>query len=192
MTTSRLSVSNRSLSFVAMFSALIAVLGLIPKIDLPFGVPITLQTLGVMIAGCLLGPRRAFCAVGLFLIGVALGLPLLSGGRGGVGVFVAPSAGFLIGWPFGAFVCGLLMRHMAQATGRGLVGAAFLAAFVGGVVVVYLFGILGLSWAAHLSLSQAALAASIFLPGDLLKCGVCAILVQNVRSGLPGWRIDQD
>ena len=48
----------QSLSMVALFAALMAVMGLIPKIDLPFGVPITLQSLGVMLAGCLLGARR--------------------------------------------------------------------------------------------------------------------------------------
>ena len=45
--------SAQSLSTVALFAAVMAVLGLVPKIDLPFGVPITLQSLGVMLAGCL-------------------------------------------------------------------------------------------------------------------------------------------
>ena len=56
---------NQSFALVALFAALMAVLGLIPKIDLPLGVPITLQTLGVMLAGCLLGPRRAFQALAI-------------------------------------------------------------------------------------------------------------------------------
>ena len=47
------------IALTSLFAALLAVLGLIPKIDLPLGVPITLQTLGVMLAGCLLGPKRA-------------------------------------------------------------------------------------------------------------------------------------
>ena len=192
MTTTGSLSSSRSLSYIALFAALMAVFGLIPKIDLPFGVPITLQSLGVMLAGCLIGPRRGFCAVGLFLIGVALGLPLLPGGRGGPGVFVGPTAGFLVGWLFGAFVCGLLMRRMARATGTALLAAAFVSALVGGIVVVYAFGIVGLSWAAHLSLSQAAMAMGVFIPGDLVKCGVCAVLVQTVMRGLPSWRLDRD
>jgi biotin transport system substrate-specific component len=80
MTSTGSLTSSRSLSYIALFAALMAVFGLIPKIDLPFGVPITLQSLGVMLAGCLLGPRRGFLAIGLFLLAVALGLPLLSGG----------------------------------------------------------------------------------------------------------------
>lgn len=185
--------SNRSfhsLARIALFAALIAVFGLIPKLDLPFGVPITLQTLGVMLAGCLLGPRRAFFAVGLFLLMVALGLPLLSGGRGGLGVFFAPSAGFLIGWPFGAAACGFMMRCLPQRADSGVYWlSAFCAAFIGGVVVVYAFGVAGLALVAHLSWLQAVIASTAFIPGDLLKCAICSTLVQSVARGLPSWRM---
>jgi biotin transport system substrate-specific component len=191
-TTSGSLTSSRSLSYIALFAALMAVFGLIPKIDLPFGVPITLQSLGVMLAGCLLGPRRGFLAIALFLLAVALGLPLLSGGRGGLSVFVGPTSGFLFGWMFGAFACGLLMRRMAGATGTRLLVAAFIASVVGGIVVVYAFGIVGLSLVAHMTLSQAALAMLVFIPGDLIKCGICAMLVQTVMRGMPGWRLDRD
>ena len=78
-----MNTSSLSIALVSLFAALIAVFGLIPKIDLPLGVPITLQTLGVMLAGCMLGPKRALQALLLFLAAVAIGLPLLSGGRGG-------------------------------------------------------------------------------------------------------------
>ena len=197
MTTSTPVTSSRSLSYIALFAALMAVLGLIPKIDLPFGVPITLQSLGVMLAGCLLGPRRGFFAIALFLLAVALGLPLLPGGRGGLGVFVAPASGFLFGWMFGAFACGLVMRLLvrrrpAGATGAGLLAAAFVASAVGGIVVVYAFGIAGLSWVASMSLSQAALAMLVFIPGDLVKCGICAMVVQTVMRGMPSWRLERD
>ncbi|MFJ9534308.1 biotin transporter BioY [Herbaspirillum sp. NPDC101396] len=195
-TTTGTMTSTRSLSYIALFAAVIAVFGLIPKIDLPFGVPITLQSLGIMLVGCLLGPKRAFYTVGLFLVAVALGLPLLSGGRGGVAVFVAPSAGFLLGWLLGAVVCGVSMRQfmkrMPDAKGKGLLIAAFLSSLIGGIVVMYFFGILGLMLAAHLSATQATLAVLAFVPGDLVKCAVCAILVQSVVRGMPSWRLDRD
>jgi biotin transport system substrate-specific component len=133
--------SSHSIALIALFAALIAVLGLVPRIDLPLGVPITAQSLGVMLAGCLLGPRRGFLALVLFLAGVALGLPLLSGGRGGIGVFAAPSVGFLLGYPLGAAATGAAMR--------ALPGPAWLRAFaasaMGGIGVVYLCGIAGLA-----------------------------------------------
>jgi biotin transport system substrate-specific component len=181
--------SSRSIAHIALFAALIAVMGMIPKLDLPFGVPITLQTLGVMMAGCLLGARRGFLAVCLFLLMVALGLPLLAGGRGGLGVFVAPSAGFLIGWAPGAAVAGFLMRRLSHLRGNALLAAAFISALVGGIVVVYAFGIVGLTLLAKLSVTQAAIASAAFIPGDLIKCVVCALVVQTVVRGLPHWRL---
>jgi biotin transport system substrate-specific component len=196
MTTTTPLASSRSLSYIALFAALMAVFGLIPKIDLPFGVPITLQSLGVMLAGCLLGPRRGFLAIALFLLAVALGLPLLPGGRGGLTVFVGTTSGFLFGWMFGTFACGLVMRLLASRlggnTGAGLWAAAFFASVIGGIGVVYAFGIVGLSWVAHMSLSQAALAMLIFIPGDLIKCGICATVVQTVKRGMPGWQLERD
>lgn len=179
--------SSRSLTLVALFAALLAVFGLIPKIDLPFGVPITIQTLGVMLAGCLLGPRRAFQALALFLIAVAFGLPLLSGGRGGFAVFVAPSSGFLVGWLFGAFVCGWVMWVLPGATPMRLALRAFIASVIGGIGVVYAFGIAGLVWLANLTPWQALLASMAFMPGDLVKCVLCALLVHTVARGVPDW-----
>src|SRR2546429_135005 len=90
--------SARSMAQVSLFAALMAVMGLIPKIDLPLGVPITIQSLGVMLAGVMLGPWRGMQSMLLFLAAVAVGLPLLSGGRGGIAVFMAPSAGYLLGY----------------------------------------------------------------------------------------------
>lgn len=182
--------SSRSLTLVALFAALLAVFGLIPRIDLPFGVPITIQTLGVMLAGSLLGPRRAFQALLLFLIAVAFGLPLLSGGRGGFAVFAAPSSGFLVGWLFGAAVAGWVMCVLPGRTPVKLALRAFVASMVGGIGVVYAFGICGLVWLAHLTPWQALLASMAFLPGDLVKCGLCAVLVHTVARGLPDWGFD--
>jgi biotin transport system substrate-specific component len=178
---------SRSLAQVALFAALLAVFGLIPKIDLPFGVPITIQTLGVMLAGCLLGPKRAFLAVGLFMVAVAFGMPLLSGGRGGLAVFVAPSSGFFIGFLFGAVAAGAVMWALPGNTPRLIALRALVASFVGGVVVVYAFGIAGLVLLAKLSPWQAFVASLAFVPGDLVKCVLCAGLVHTVARGVPDW-----
>jgi biotin transport system substrate-specific component len=179
--------SSRSIALVSLFAALLAVFGLIPKIDLPLGVPITLQTLGVMLAGCLLGPKRALQAVLLFLCAVTLGLPLLSGGRGGLGVFMAPSAGYLIGWPVGAFLTGWVMSTLPRSTPKHAAASAFVASSVGGLLAVHAMGVLGLVKMAHLSWTQAFFGTLVFVPGDLLKCAVCAMVVHTVARGLPDW-----
>lgn len=179
----------RALTQVSLFAALLAVFGLIPKIDLPLGVPITVQTLGVMLAGCLLGPKRALQAMLLFLLAVVLGLPLLSGGRGGIGVFFSPTVGYLVAWPLGALVTGWLMGHLPASTPRRAAGSAFLSSAVGGLLVVHALGVVGLVVMAKLSWMQALVGTLAFVPGDLIKCGICAVVVHTVARGLPDWQL---
>jgi biotin transport system substrate-specific component len=180
--------SSRSLALVSLFAALIAVFGLIPKIDLPLGVPITLQTLGVMLAGCLLGPKRGIQAVLLFLAAVALGLPLLSGGRGGLGVFMAPSAGYLLGWPLGAWVTGMAMAALPSAGPRVTAISALVASALGGLLTVHVIGVVGLVLIAKLSWTQALMGTLVFVPGDLIKCAITALVVHTVARSLPDWQ----
>lgn len=179
---------RHDLPLIALFAALLAVLGLIPKLDLPLGVPITMQTLGVMLAGALLGWKRGLLAVLLFLGAVLLGLPLLSGGRGGPGVLFAPSAGYLLGWPIGAAVTGLVMSRLPSAAPRAAAISAFVASCAGGLAVVHLCGVVGLVLLAKLSWLQAATGTLLFVPGDLIKAVLTAAVVHTVARGLPDWR----
>jgi biotin transport system substrate-specific component len=174
----------RDLALVAVLAALIAVLGLPGTVN-PFGlaVPITAQTLGVMLAGLLLGARLGALAVLVFLALVAAGLPLLAGGRGGLGVFAGPSAGYLLGWVAGAFVAGLLAT--ALPAGRVRLVSLLVAAVVGGVTVVYAVGVPVLAWRAHLSLGEALATSWVFLPGDLAKAAVAAVVARGVERGYP-------
>ena len=190
MTSTHTKPRAQRIALGALFAALLAAFGMIPKIDLPLGVPITAQTMGVMLAGCMLGASMGAQSMLLFLAAVALGLPLLSGGRGGMGVFFLPSAGYLISWPIAALVCGLVMRAMTSATSspKRLAAAAFVASVAGGVVVIHAFGVLGLVLLAKLSFSQAAIGTLVFVPGDLIKCALVAVIVHTVARGLPDWR----
>ncbi|MFN4089327.1 MAG: biotin transporter BioY [Alphaproteobacteria bacterium] len=178
-------METRAIAHIALFAAIVAVLGLLPRIDLPVagGVPITAQTLGVMLAGVILGARRAGLALLLFLFVVALGAPFLAGGRGGLGAFAAPSAGFLVGWLPGAFVCGLIAERLA---GRlPVFAAAMVASIVGGILVIYAFGIPVLAWKANLTLLQAAIGSAAFLPGDLLKAVLAGLVATGLRRAAP-------
>ncbi|TAK50115.1 MAG: biotin transporter BioY [Xanthobacteraceae bacterium] len=174
----------RDLVRIALFAAIIAALGLLPRIDIPIaaGVPITAQTLGVMLAGVMLGARLGALAVLLFLFVVALGAPLLAGGRGGLGVLFGPTAGYLIGWIAGAYVCGLLMRALR---GLPLFAATLIAAIGGGILVVYAFGVPWLAWKANLSLTQAILGGLVFVPGDLIKAVATAFITVATHRSAP-------
>jgi biotin transport system substrate-specific component len=169
---------------VAMFAALIVVLSLAPPIPVPaLPVPVTLQALGVMLAGCMLGPARGAAAVGLYLLLAAIGLPVLPGGRGGLGVYAGPTGGFLIGMLVGAAVCGAIARRVARSdrsTLPALLGY-LLAALAGGLVVVYGVGIPWLAAVTGMTLEKAALAMVVFLPGDVAKAILAAVVSQRVR-----------
>jgi biotin transport system substrate-specific component len=176
--------SSRDLALIATFTGVVAALGLVPAFVPPgFTVPITAQSLGVMLAGAVLGARRGFWALALFLVLVAVGLPLLAGGRGGLGVFATASVGFLLCYPVAAFVIGWLTER-GGPTYRlpwGLV-----ANVVGGIVVLYAAGIAGI-WAVTQSSVQAATAVTwIYLPGDLVKVVAAALVARGVHAAYPG------
>jgi len=173
---------ERTVTLIAVFAALIAALGLIPTIMLGFGVPITAQTLGVMLCGTILGARRGACAALLFMVLVAIGLPLLAGGRGGLGAFVAPTSGFFIGWPFAAFVTGWIVE---RARGVPLVAIASGAALIGGIGVTYAFGIAGLTIVLDKPVLELAVLVAVFIPGDIVKAVIAGVLTAALARARP-------
>ena len=176
--------SSRDLALIATFAGVVAALGLVPAFTPPgFAVPITAQSLGVMLAGAVLGARRGFLSLLLLLVLVAVGLPLLAGGRGGLGVFATPSAGFLIGWPIAAFVVGWLTERGGPTY---KLAWGVVANFVGGIVVLYALGIAGIALVAGISVQAAAVSTWIFIPGDLVKVVVAALVARGVHAAYPG------
>lgn len=176
-------MSTKNIVYIALFCALTAALGLAPPVTVGFlPVPITAQTLGVMIAGGVLGATRGGLSQALFVLLVAIGLPLLAGGRGGLGIFGGASGGFVLAFPIGAFVVGLLIEMFWR---RLNVVTAFIACVLGGVGAVYPLGVLWWSIAADQPLADVVVAASVFIPGDLVKAGLAAIIIVAVRQAYP-------
>jgi biotin transport system substrate-specific component len=175
-------VKTRDLAYVALFAAITAALGLVPAVQIG-PVPITAQTLGVMLAGAVLGARRGFLSQALFLLLVAIGLPLLASGTGGLAVFAGPTAGYLFSWPVAAFVTGLLTERLWT---RYNVAWGTLANVVGGMVVVYPIGVPVLAAVTGISLGAAIVAGALpFLIGDLVKAFAAAVIAVQVRRSYP-------
>jgi biotin transport system substrate-specific component len=175
---------------IAVFAALVAVLGLTPAISVPgFSVPITAQTLGVMIAGLMLVPVEAFLSVALFVGLVAAGLPLLSGGRGGLTVFTGPSAGFVLGFPIAALATALIVAALTRLPGTrsgwGEAAAFFSAAALGGIVVLYCIGIPVGAAVAGIPLDKFFHASMTFVPGDLLKAAAATLIATSAFRAAP-------
>ncbi|MEE2031068.1 biotin transporter BioY [Rhodococcus chondri] len=172
----------RDLAQIAVFAALIIALGLPGQISIgSSGVPITLQTLGVMLAGALLGVRKGVLSVATVIV-LGLALPVLAGGRTTLTSLAGPTVGFLLGWLPAVAVIGWLSARMLPRY-RILPGVA--ANVLGGIVVLYLFGIAGMVLRTDLTVWAAVAANVTFLPGDLLKAVVAAAVAAQVHRAYP-------
>lgn len=177
---------SRDLALVAVFAALVCALALAPAVQVgALPVPITLQTLGIMLCGAVLGPWRGFLAAAAYLVVGLAGLPVFAGGAGGLGVLAAPTAGFLLSYPLAALVVGALVRAGVRR-GRGATVPALVAGcLLGGIVVVYAVGITGLSVNGGVSLRQATVGMLVFVPGDVLKAVLTVLVAAPVHRAFP-------
>jgi len=150
-------------ALVAGFSLVIA-LGAQAAIPLPFTpVPVTLQTLAVLLAGCLLGSTRGTLAVLAYIVEGLAGLPVFAGGTAGLTHLLGPTGGYLVGFLAAAFLTGLLAE---RGLARRWLGA--LVVLVAGNVVLYIPGVVWLG--AYTGMGKAvSLGFLPFVVGDALK-----------------------
>ncbi|AMM32658.1 biotin operon repressor [Sinomonas atrocyanea] len=178
---------SQSLALVAVFAALIAASAIVPGIPVgSFGVPITLQTLAVMLTGLVLGGARAAAAVALYLVVAFAGLPIFSGGRAGLQVLAGGSAGYIIGFLLAALLVGIAAQLIIRRLpARRRAVWFFLAATVVSVVAVHTFGALGMVVNLKLSWPAAFAADLVYYPGDILKNAVAAVAAVAVHRAFP-------
>ena len=181
--------SARDLALVAVFAGVMAALGLVPAWTPPGFTgadhrPVDGRRCSPAASS---GGRRGALSMLVFLALVAIGLPLLAGGRGGLGVFAGPSVGFLVGFPVAAYVVGVLSERMrGTASSAGRLAAGLVANVVGGVLVLYVFGVLGMAVNLRIPIDEATTLLWVFVPGDLVKAVVAALVVRAVHAGYPG------
>lgn len=164
----------RNLIFSALFVALIAI-GAFVRITLPY-IPFTLQTLFVILAGLLLGPKGSFITVCCYLLLGLVGIPIFAQG-GGLSYIFKPSFGYLIGFAFGSALSGFLSRGKEPGIKKLMV------ANFSGMLVIYAFGLVYFYLITLLYLKQpialGALLVHGFLltiPSDILVCIIAAFL----------------
>ncbi|MCT8343967.1 MULTISPECIES: biotin transporter BioY [Photorhabdus] len=176
-------MSTKDIVYIALFASLTVALGLFPPLTLPVvGVPITAQSMGAMLAGAIIGAKRGGLALLLFCVFVSVGLPVMSGGRGGLSVFLSPSGGFILAWPIAAFVIGYLYeKNLAKL--NIFKEAVFLV--FGGIMVVYVIGIPWIAVFANISTWQAAVGSIGFIPGDIIKIVLVILIAKTVRRAYP-------
>lgn len=175
-------VKTKDIVYIALFAALMAAFAVIPTFNLAPGIPITAQNMAVMLAGAVLGSKRGALAVLLCLVLVAAGLPLLSGGHGGIGVFAGLTAGFLVGWPISAFAIGWLVERFWRRMNFWVALACIL---IPSLLIVYPIGYAWFSHVQKVGYVTALLGSVVFLPGDILKAVLSAVVAVTVKRSYP-------
>lgn len=174
------------LGLIAVFAALVAGSALVPGLAVNgFGVPITFQTLAVMLTGLMLGPGRGFAAVGLYVLLGLAGLPIFSQGRSGLGILAGPSAGYILAFPIAAAVVGWLATVVIRRTVKARALWFFLSATLTSVVVVHSLGVAGIALNTKATLGQAFLSDLVFYPGDVVKNIFAAIIAVALHRAFP-------
>jgi biotin transport system substrate-specific component len=165
----------------------IALLSVGAAIQVPFGpVPFTLQTLMLFLIVLVLTPTEALCAVGGYLVLGAIGLPVFAGFRGGFGMLLGPTGGFLMGFFVAALSAGLLRRLFGRRTGGFAAAAALDVLCI--VVVAFIYYAVGAWWfsfstGASLSVALATCVLPFLIP-DALKAVAAFTCAHPIRAAL--------
>ncbi|TKX58527.1 biotin transporter BioY [Halorubrum sp. SS7] len=170
-----------NLARAALFAALV---GAFAYVSFPFPVspaPVTLQVLGVFLAGIFLGPVWGAAALVLYLAAGALGAPVFSGGAAGFGELVGATGGYLWSYPLAAGLVGAIAHRGAALRDLDAVSAPVLvAAMTAGTVVVYAMGIAGLYLTLDLTLAESVIqGAVVFLPAEGAKMAAAIGIVRS-------------
>lgn len=188
--TSQTSASNTSsanlatdIAYVAVFAALIAVLGFVSIPVGAAGVPIVLQNAATILAGLVLGGRRGFLATALFLL-VGFALPVLAGGRTTFYALGSPTVGYLLGYLIGSFVAGFI-AYRSPWGNKAITAGMFVLGGCAAVALQYFFGSLGLMWRADMTFGAALAAQTPFILPDLGKLAVMVAIALAVHAAFP-------
>lgn len=163
---------------IAGGSAIIALSALV-SIRLPFGpVPVTAQTMTVLLLGAMMGKTRALASVLLYLAQGIAGLPVFAGGMFGAAYLLGPTGGYLIGFVPAVFITG----HLAERGWDRNLGTAFLAMLAGNIAIYAC----GLPWLALFVGAERVFALGLapFIPGDIVKLVLAASILPAGWKGL--------
>ncbi|MCH5583507.1 biotin transporter BioY [Shimazuella sp. AN120528] len=180
------SILIRNMVLAALFAALIAISG---QIAIPIGpVPITLQTMMVLLAGSILGSRWGAISVLVWILLAAVGAPVLSGGTGGIGVLLGATGGYIFGFLLAAFLVGWVIERLGRNKQVAWWQLLLVFLFVGDLVT----HVIGFSWflyVSHFSFSMDIFnkVFVVFLPGDIAKAILATILTVALYRAIPSF-----
>ncbi|OFT74188.1 biotin biosynthesis protein BioY [Corynebacterium sp. HMSC30G07] len=175
------------MAYIAVFAAIIMVLGFVAIPAGVFGVPIVLQNAAVILAALVLGSRRGFLTTLLFLA-VGLAFPVLAGGRTTIAALGGPTAGYLVGYLIAALVAGAIAYRAPFSANRAVTTGIFIVAGYLGLFMQYLFGVFGMMLRLDLTFGAAWAAQLPFLLPDAIKVAVMIAIALAVHTAFPDLR----
>ena len=183
-------VNSRVLELAQMgiFTALLIVCAQL-VIPMPMGVPLTLQTFGVLLAGSVLGVRKGAIATSAYLLLGMIGLPVFQSFTGGISLFAGPTGGFLLSFPLMALIVGAFLR-LGQGRSKG---QALVLNFVGALLAVVCnlsLGMLFFAFNMGTDIGRAFyLVVLPFLLVELVKVVGATLLGSSIRIALTRQRL---
>lgn len=175
-------ISVKDITYTALFTALIIISTFI-IIPTPF-VPITLQVAVVLLSGVILGSKLSFMSNFMYLLLGLIGLPIFSGGSGGIMSVFKPTFGYIIGFIFAAFAVGYLTEKVLKNINFKNI---FIVSLIG-VVIIYIFGVTYFYFVMNYYLNQLVSVNYVLinmilitLPVDILKCFLVGYIGSKVR-----------
>jgi len=174
-------ISTKAITQVSVMTALIAVLTQI-SMPLPGGVPFTLQTMGVMLAGIILGPKKGTLSVLIYVVMGAIGLPVFANFSGGFAVLLGPTGGYIVGFIFGSAIIGLLSSPIQN---RVLYYIKLLIGILLGQIIIFGMGIPWLMFVLNTDLSAGlAWGLTPFIIPEIIKTALAVILGTKISAAL--------
>ena len=169
------------IAYIAVFAALIIILGAVAIPVGSLGVPIVLQNAGPILAGLILGCTRGGLATTLFVAVGLVGVPNLAGWRTTLSALPGPTVGYILGYIACAFIVGWLAERGPRDAGKKFI--YFLGISLLALIVQYIFGSLGLYFRLDMPLWDAIASNGPFVLGGVLKAiAVSAIAAAVIRA----------
>ena len=175
-------IAAKQLHMTVYASLLAALTAAGAYLAIPIGpVPIILQNLFIFLSGVLLGSKWGGASVGIYLLAGALGLPVFSGGVGGIGRFAGPTGGYLLGYLPAVYVIGVITEKTPNRV------VCDVLAMVCGGILIYACGVTWLKVLTGMTLAKTlAVGMYPFILGDALKIAAALPIAKALRPVING------
>jgi len=174
MSTKKLSI--RDLCYIGIFTAIITACAQL-SIPMPYGVPMTLQTFAIPLAGVVLGTKKGTFSVLIYVLLGAIGFPVFAGFAGGLSIVLGATGGFILSFPLMALTAGIGDSKNNKIW--------LVCGLLAGAVINYLCGMIYFTVVMSSDLKTAFIACVLpFIPVAIVKIGLVAVLGKSLKTAL--------